>query len=119
MDKVQRIDYIERKRKDAVERFFMPPSLNSFIYELNKKKDVEIILDIREIYSSPDWDRNYEIFEENGHGFVYMHDGKSGWSPAAGWELPYLFVNPDSSGIWQDVGSRLVDVNKEFILLIF
>ena len=44
----------------------MPYHFNSFVYKLNKKKDVEIILDIRESYSSPDRGRYYEIFEEEG-----------------------------------------------------
>ncbi|MEA2036655.1 MAG: amylo-alpha-1,6-glucosidase [Nanoarchaeota archaeon] len=67
---------IERKKKDIVETFFTPYYFNSLVYELNKKSEVEIILDIRESYSSPDWDRNYHIFEESKKIIIkYSHEG--------------------------------------------
>ena len=54
----------ERKRGSIVESFFMPYGFNSFVYELNKEKEAEVILDIRESYSNPEFGRFHDIFEE-------------------------------------------------------
>lgn len=56
----------ERKRNDIVESFFMPEGFNSMAYGMDREKDVELVLDVRESYSSPEFGRLYEISEENG-----------------------------------------------------
>ncbi|MBW2974595.1 hypothetical protein KY366_02660 [Candidatus Woesearchaeota archaeon] len=66
---------VERKRGDVTERFFMPHNFNSLVYRLDKKKTVEIILDIRESYSSPEWGRFYDVYEENGRIIVRYNEG--------------------------------------------
>lgn len=56
---------VERKRQSVIESFFMPHGFNSAVYELSKEGEIELVLDIRESYSNPDFGRFYEIFEEN------------------------------------------------------
>jgi len=55
---------IDRKRKNTVESFFMPYGSNSLVYELNKKKEIEITLDVKKSYDNRIWGRYYEILEE-------------------------------------------------------
>jgi len=57
---------VERKRNSITESFFMPYGFDSFVYELSKEGNVELVLDIRETYSNPEFGRSYDIFEENG-----------------------------------------------------
>jgi glycogen debranching enzyme len=57
---------IDRKRKSTVESFFMPYSLNSLVYKLNKEKEIEITLDVKESYDNRIWGRYYNIFVEKG-----------------------------------------------------
>ncbi len=56
--------YIERVRTDCKEIFLMPYSLNSLIYQLDKNKEIELFLDIKEAYDNREWGRNYEITKE-------------------------------------------------------
>ncbi len=56
----------ERKRRKVIENFFIPFHYNSLVYELNKEKEIEIILDVRESYKNPEFGRYYEISEEKG-----------------------------------------------------
>lgn len=56
---------IQRKRKNLIETFFVPYNHDSLIYELNREKEIELILDIRESYKSPELGRCYKIKEEN------------------------------------------------------
>jgi glycogen debranching enzyme len=66
----------ERVKGGVREKFFMPDFFNSFVYKLDKKRDIGITLDIRESYASPDWNRTYEVFEENGKLIVkYTEEG--------------------------------------------
>lgn len=45
--------------------FFMPHGHDSLVYELDKEKKVELLLDCRESYDSSVWGKFYEITEEN------------------------------------------------------
>jgi hypothetical protein len=56
---------VERKRKNIIERFFMPYNYNTLVYELDKENEIEVILDVRESYKSPEFGRFYDIFKEN------------------------------------------------------
>ncbi len=71
-DRISEIIYdstgIKRKRKNISEGFFIYN--NSLIYELNKKSDVVIYLDVKESYDNDEWGRFYEISEERGKVIV-------------------------------------------------
>ncbi len=67
---------IEVKREKLTEIFFMPFHLNTLVYELNKEGEIEIILDIRESYSCPEWNRFFNIYEEDSKIIIkYNHNG--------------------------------------------
>jgi len=55
---------IKRKRKGIIETLFMPNNFNSLVYELNKKSDILIYLDVKESYDNDEGGRFYDIFEE-------------------------------------------------------
>ncbi|MFH2027523.1 MAG: amylo-alpha-1,6-glucosidase [Nanoarchaeota archaeon] len=59
------------------EKFFMPYGQNSFVYELNKEAVIELVLDIRKSYSSPEFGRHYSVFSEKGKTIInyYQDDG--------------------------------------------
>lgn len=58
------LGYIERKRGEVIETFFLPAYYNSLFYETNKPVTVELILDIKESFSNQEFGRSYEIFKE-------------------------------------------------------
>jgi len=61
---------IEVKRDSFKETFFMPHNYNTLVYELDKSKKAEILLDCRESYDTYEWGRFYEISEEKGKFIV-------------------------------------------------
>ena len=68
---------VRRKKGNLTETFFMPYGFNSLVYELDKESDAEIVLDIRESYSSPEFGRIYDIYEEDGRIIVkYRQEGE-------------------------------------------
>ncbi|MBI2558344.1 hypothetical protein HYW20_03400 [Candidatus Woesearchaeota archaeon] len=58
--------FTERKKDSLIESFLMPTHLNSLVYELSSKNDVDIVLDCKESYDNRQWGRHYEIFDEQG-----------------------------------------------------
>ena len=44
--------FVERKKDSLIESFFMPSHLNSLIYELSGKNEIEVVLDCRESYDN-------------------------------------------------------------------
>jgi hypothetical protein len=57
--------FIERKKGDAAETFFVPQNFSSLIYELSREKEIDLILDCKKSYDNREFGRHYEIFEEN------------------------------------------------------
>jgi len=77
---------VERIRDKGVkETFVMPNNLNAFLYELTKKQEITLTLDIRESYNTEEFGRDYEITQEKG--FMIVSFPKDG---------VYLVVKTDS-----------------------
>ena len=55
---------VERKRGEYRESFFLPSGLNSFAYEVDKKAELELSLDVREFNNYSDNGRCYKISKE-------------------------------------------------------
>lgn len=83
---------IERKRAGISENFFLPQAKNSFVYELSKTASVDLILDIREPYDSSEWERYYQISEENEVLLIKYTQKKEGQKEF----LVYLAIQTDS-----------------------
>ncbi len=58
---------------DFSEKFTLSENKPSFSYELSSKQNVSIFLDIRKIFSSPEFGRNYEIIAEINNGLVIKY----------------------------------------------
>ena len=58
--------FIERKKSDIAETFFMLQHSDSLVYELSKEKEIDLILDCKKSYDNREFGRYYEIFEERG-----------------------------------------------------
>jgi len=57
---------MEIVKKGFKESYFMPHGHNSLIYETDKAKNTELLLDCRESYDTSVWGKFYVIFEEKG-----------------------------------------------------
>lgn len=67
---------IERQRGRVKESFFLPRFFNSLVYEASENSDIEIVLDIKESYSSSECGRFYEILQEKDKIIVhYTQEG--------------------------------------------
>ena len=55
---------VEREFSNAKETFLMPTGFSSIIYEINKEKQVEVILDFKDSYDNKEFGRYYDIFWE-------------------------------------------------------
>ena len=56
----------EQKRGVITEKFFLPPFLDVFSYQISEKANLTVVLDIKETYNNQSNNRFYEIFYENG-----------------------------------------------------
>src|SRR3990167_8900555 len=50
---------VKRERKNLTETFFMPNGLNSIFYETNEEAEIEILLDVRELYDNRKFGKFY------------------------------------------------------------
>ena len=64
---------VTRVYNDFSEKFTLSKSKPSFSYELSTKKDISIYLDIRKIFSTPQFGRKYEITAEIHNGLVIKY----------------------------------------------
>ena len=53
--------------KKITESFFMPLGLNSLVYELSEKAELDLILDCKQINDSREWGRSYSITKKKGY----------------------------------------------------
>ena len=56
--------YSVERKGSFIEKFFMPAGFNSIVYELDKPKQIEVILDVKGIYDNREFGRFYEIEKE-------------------------------------------------------
>lgn len=58
------LSFIERKRANLKEKFFLPNYAHSLFYATEKPVPLELTLDIKESYDNQEFGREYQIFQE-------------------------------------------------------
>ncbi|MDD5750036.1 MAG: amylo-alpha-1,6-glucosidase [Candidatus Pacebacteria bacterium] len=56
----------QQKRGELMETFFLPASSDVFSYEVSEKKNLSVVLDVKESFDNRNDSRSYEIFYESG-----------------------------------------------------
>lgn len=78
-----KLSYVSRNRGEVREYFFMPTGLNSFVYELSRPKEIEVVLDCRKQLDLRKWGKSYLIYQKEGVIFVkynkksHQHEDKN------------------------------------------
>jgi hypothetical protein len=55
----------ERAREEMLETFFYPDFFNTLVYELDDRKNIELVFDVKETYDNREFGRYYQIEEHN------------------------------------------------------
>jgi glycogen debranching enzyme len=63
---INKIYCVQRKKKSAMETFYMPKGHNAMLYELSMPLELNLILDCKNSYDDREWGRNYEVTREKG-----------------------------------------------------
>ena len=102
----RRIDGLTNN-KDSVQKIgpefaetFLMPGANCLVYEIDKFAPVEIFFDIKDIYDSPEFGRNYRVSKEDGAIIVSFRQ--------EGGALPEVFA-----AIWGDFG--IIEIREEWV----
>lgn len=56
--------FAQRRKGSVIEAFLMPAGLNSLIYELSDKHEIDLILDCKLSTDNREWGRHYDILED-------------------------------------------------------
>ncbi len=59
-----------RNRHDVIETFFMPQGYDALVYELSRRRPVDILFDVKKAYDHREWGRNYTVQKEKDHILV-------------------------------------------------
>jgi hypothetical protein len=57
-------NYLQRRKGKTRETYYMPKYQNTLVYKLSEIRNIELILDIRKSYSSPQQKRYYDIYKK-------------------------------------------------------
>lgn len=94
-------DFFKAERfydKDFSESVFFPQECNSLIYELSKKRSIEVVLDVRESYDSRNFGKVYEIWEEDNLTIIKYAKYRN-WEEDKGEGKEYeIFIAIDANG---------------------
>ncbi len=67
-------NYLQRIYKNTAETYYMPKIQNALVYELSQIREINLILDIRKSYSSPQQERHYDIYEKGDFIIIKYND---------------------------------------------
>ena len=100
---INKFTNVVKHKDDAAEYFFMPRNQNAFIYELSKKKEINLILDCRKQLDFNDKGRKYNIYLKDG--VLYASYSKTKGSKRE--YSIYIAMIPDSfeyqkTGKWEE-----------------
>ena len=87
---------VERERENAAEKFFMPLTFNSLVYELGDEKEIQLDLDMKKSYDDRQFGRFYSINKEKGKTIIKLTkktDGKEDGSEGKEEYSLFLIIN--------------------------
>lgn len=71
---------VSRKSAMGKETFFLPANHRALVYETDSKNKIRLTLDVKEIYESKEWGRNYKIgFEKDIAVIKFSQNGEYVW----------------------------------------